>query len=139
MHGNMWVESEVSQGSRFYFTVTSQISPTTLDVARNKMQQFQKRNILYMNSRYDVSGLEEQIRDLGLKPTISHSVKEISDKASCPHIDTIVIDSLEVVRAKLGFVAMTWCSPDYRQSKCGSTSTCDMSLLSCSHQRPTPC
>ena len=38
MQGNMWVESEVSNGSKFYFTLTSQISPLSMDAALAKMQ-----------------------------------------------------------------------------------------------------
>ncbi|KAI9435062.1 HAMP TYPE histidine kinase [Lactarius indigo] len=61
MTGSMWVESEVSKGSKFFFTITSQIG------------QF----------------VVERIQELGLRPYVA-------DKATCPHIDTIVVDSLSV-------------------------------------------
>ncbi|EKM50990.1 uncharacterized protein PHACADRAFT_262909 [Phanerochaete carnosa HHB-10118-sp] len=96
MHGNMWVESEVSQGSRFFFTVTSQISPMTLESSRHKLELFSKRNILYMNSRRQEAGLEEHIKALGLKLTVANSAKEVAEKGNCPHIDTIVVDSMQV-------------------------------------------
>ena len=96
MHGNMWVESEVQLGSRFFFTVTSQISPMTLDSSRQKLQLFQKRNILYMNSRREEAGVDEHVKALGLKLTVAHSAKEVAEKGNCPHIDTIIVDSMQV-------------------------------------------
>lgn len=97
MQGNMWVESEVSNGSKFFFTITSQISPMSLEVVLSKMQPFQKRNILFVDTLFDCTGVVTRILELGLRPFVIHDVTEVSDKATCPHIDTIVVDSLNVV------------------------------------------
>ena len=98
MQGNMWVESEVSKGSRFFFTITSQISHSTLDATLSKMAPFAKRTILFVDTLFDHTGVVERIKELGLRPYVVHEVNEVSDKEKCPHIDTIVVDSLTVVR-----------------------------------------
>jgi osomolarity two-component system sensor histidine kinase NIK1 len=46
---------------------------------------------------HDNSGVEKRIEDLGLLPVVVHDVGEVSDKEKCPHIDTIIVDSLPVV------------------------------------------
>ena len=97
MQGNMWVESEVSNGSKFYFTLTSQISPLSMDSALAKMQPFHNRTILFVDTLYDRTDVVQRIIDLGLKPYVVHDVSEVSEKSTCPHIDTIVVDSLSVV------------------------------------------
>lgn len=107
MQGNMWVESEVSKGSRFFFTITSQISHSTLDATLSKMAPFAKRTILFVDTLFDHTGVVERIKELGLRPYVVHEVNEVSDKEKCPHIDTIAVDSLTVVRHY--FIAF-WCS-----------------------------
>ncbi|KAK0245346.1 two-component histidine kinase Le.nik1-like protein [Armillaria nabsnona] len=96
MQGNMWVESEVARGSKFFFTITSQISHSSMDNILSKMSPFSKRTILYMDSLGDETGVATSIRSLGLKVRVVHSVSEVADKAKCPHIDTIVADALVV-------------------------------------------
>lgn len=98
MQGNMWVESEVAKGSKFFFTITSQISHSTIEATLGKMQPFVKRTILFVDTLYDQTGVVHRIRDLGLRPFVVHEVGEVSDKERCPHVDTIVVDSLTVVR-----------------------------------------
>lgn len=98
MQGNMWVESEVSKGSRFFFTITSQISHSTLEATLSKMAPFAKRTILFVDTLFDQTGVVERIKELGLRPYVVHDVAEVSDKEKCPHIDTIVVDSLAIVR-----------------------------------------
>lgn len=97
MQGNMWVESEVSSGSRFFFTITSSVSPVSLDTTLTKMQPFQKRQILFVDTLSDQTGVVQRISQLGLRPITVRSVSEVSNKARCPHIDSIVVDSLNVV------------------------------------------
>ncbi|KAJ8091873.1 histidine kinase osmosensor [Marasmius tenuissimus] len=96
MQGNMWVESEVQKGSRFFFTITSQISQPSLENTLQKMAPFAKRTILFVDTLYDKTGVVDRITELGLKPFVVHEVGTLADKEQCPHIDTIVVDSLAV-------------------------------------------
>ena len=97
MQGNMWVESEVAKGSKFFFTITSQISQSTMEATLGKMAPFAKRTILFVDTLRDTTGVVNRIKDLGLRPYTVHEVFEVSDKERCPHIDTIVVDSIPVV------------------------------------------
>ncbi|KAJ3516880.1 hypothetical protein NLJ89_g859 [Agrocybe chaxingu] len=99
MQGNMWVESEVSKGSKFFFTITSQISHSTMEATLAKMAPFQKRTILFVDTLFDNTGVVHRIKELGLRPHVVHEVSEVSDKEKCPHIDTIVVDSLQVTES----------------------------------------
>ncbi|KAF8800734.1 hypothetical protein BYT27DRAFT_7312960 [Phlegmacium glaucopus] len=96
MQGNMWVESEVAKGSKFFFTITSQISHSTMEATLGKMAPFAKRTILFVDTLRDTTGVVDRIKDLGLRPYVVHEVCEVADKDKCPHIDTIVVDSLTV-------------------------------------------
>ncbi|KAF9459630.1 hypothetical protein BDZ94DRAFT_1171284 [Collybia nuda] len=96
MQGNMWVESEVSKGSKFFFTITSQISQSSIESTLSKMSPFAKRTILFVDTLHDTTGVVNRIRELCLRPYVVHSVNEVADKEKCPHIDTIVVDSLSV-------------------------------------------
>jgi osomolarity two-component system sensor histidine kinase NIK1 len=97
MQGNMWVESEVSKGSKFFFTITSQISQSSIENTLSKMLPFAKRTILFVDTLRDTTGVPDRIKELGLRPFVVHQVIEVADKERCPHIDTIVADSLPVV------------------------------------------
>ncbi|KAH9058068.1 hypothetical protein EDB87DRAFT_1564499 [Lactarius vividus] len=96
MTGSMWVESEVSRGSKFFFTITSQIGQLSMDAMLAKMAPFGNRNILFVDTLYDNTSVVERIQELGLRPYVIHDPLEVADKATCPHIDTIVVDSLNV-------------------------------------------
>ncbi|KAJ4465052.1 histidine kinase [Lentinula aciculospora] len=94
MQGNMWVESEVQKGSRFFFTISSQISQASIESTLSKMSPFAKRAILFVDTLYDRTGVDDRIRELGLTPHVRHTVSELANKDHCPHFDTIVVDSL---------------------------------------------
>lgn len=100
MQGNMWVESEVGKGSKFFFTITSQTSQSSIESVLIKMQPFAKRTILFVDTIGDRTGVVERITELGLKPFVVKDVTQVADKEQCPHIDTILVDSLGVVRFK---------------------------------------
>jgi len=38
----------------------------------------------------------DRVQELGLRPYVIHDPLEVADKATCPHIDSIVVDSLSV-------------------------------------------
>jgi osomolarity two-component system sensor histidine kinase NIK1 len=97
MQGNMWVESEVSKGSKFFFTISSQISQSTPEATLAKMAPFAKRAILFVDTLRDTTDVEGRMRELGLRPHVVHSVAEVVDKDQCPHVDTIVVDTLQTV------------------------------------------
>jgi osomolarity two-component system sensor histidine kinase NIK1 len=97
MQGNMWVESEVSKGSKFFFTISSQISQSTPETTLAKMAPFAKRAILFVDTLKDTTDVEGRMRELGLRPHVVHSVAEVMNKDQCPHVDTIVVDTLQTV------------------------------------------
>jgi osomolarity two-component system sensor histidine kinase NIK1 len=96
MQGNMWVESELGVGSKFFFTVTSQLSDMPFEQILGKMQPYHQRNILFVDTLHDNTGVSEQIIKLGLVPYVVHDVDELQEKTQLPHIDTIVVDSLKI-------------------------------------------
>ncbi|KZP13596.1 hypothetical protein FIBSPDRAFT_753155 [Athelia psychrophila] len=96
MQGNMWVESELSRGSKFFFTITSQISQSNLEATLSKMQPFNKRTILFMDTLRDTTGVVQRIEELGLIAHAAHHPSEVADKERCPHIDTIIVDDVKV-------------------------------------------
>jgi osomolarity two-component system sensor histidine kinase NIK1 len=112
MQGNMWVESEVQKGSKFFFTITSQISLSPFDVTLTKMQPFKKRAILFVDTIGDTTGVVSRVKELGLRAYVVHEVKEVADKEKVPHIDTIVVDSLVMVRCCVSVVVpqLTFCN-----------------------------
>jgi osomolarity two-component system sensor histidine kinase NIK1 len=93
----MWVESVVGEGSKFFFTITSQIGQLSMDATLPKIMSFGNRNILFVDTQYDRTGAADRIQELRLKPYVIHNLLEVADKATCPHIDIIFVDSLSVV------------------------------------------
>lgn len=62
-----------------------------------KMQPFQRRAIMFVDTLGDTTGVVQRIQELGLKAYITHDISDIADKERCPHFDTIVVDSLTMV------------------------------------------
>jgi osomolarity two-component system, sensor histidine kinase NIK1 len=98
MQGKMWVESELSKGSKFYFTITSQIGHASREAIASKMLPFQKRTIMFLDSQHDSTGVSDNIHALGLTPWVVHDTAQLANKEAMPHIDTIAVDSLTMVR-----------------------------------------
>lgn len=69
-----------------------------------KMASFSKRTILFVDTLRDTTNVVERMKELGLKAHVVHSVSEVVDKEKCPHIDTIVVDTLSTVSVVHGFL-----------------------------------
>ncbi|KII84955.1 hypothetical protein PLICRDRAFT_116963 [Plicaturopsis crispa FD-325 SS-3] len=94
MQGNMWVESVIQQGSKFYFTIASQISQSSLPMTLAKLQPFGQRLILFVDTFGDVTGVVDRLDELGLSSVTVHDISEVSQKEGCPHFDAVIVDSL---------------------------------------------
>ena len=92
----IWVESELSKGSKFFFTITSQVSQSSIKSILTKMQPFVKRTILFVYTLGERTGVE-RTTELGLKPYVVRDVAQVADKEQCLHSDTVLVDSLVVV------------------------------------------
>lgn len=97
MQGNMWVESEVKRGSKFFFTITSSISHQTMESVQQKMKPFEGRCILFVNVNPELTDIADFIREFGLVPRVIQDVQEVKVKENNPHFETIVIDDPSVV------------------------------------------
>jgi len=54
---------------------------------------------LFVDTLNDTTGVVQRIQELGLRPYVIHDVSEVADKERCPHIDTIVVDSLSMTES----------------------------------------
>ena len=52
---------------------------------------------MFVDTLGDTTKVDDVMRVLGLKPHVVHSVAEVVDKDKCPHVDTIVMDTLNTV------------------------------------------
>ncbi|KAG1842615.1 hypothetical protein F4604DRAFT_1938680 [Suillus subluteus] len=55
--------------------------------------------ILFIDTLNDTTGDVRRIQELGLRPYVIHDISEVADKERCPHIDTIVVDSLSMMES----------------------------------------
>lgn len=97
MQGNMWVESELGKGSKFFFTITSQVSTPALEVVFQRMSPFSGRTILYVDTSHEGATVAKLIESMGLRAHVVHDITGVSDRERCPHVDTILLDSLNIV------------------------------------------
>ena len=74
-----------------------------MEVTLSKIQPFAKRTILFVDTLRDKTGVVQRIRELGLRPYVVHDATDVGNKETCPHIDTIVVDSLSVVSGLISY------------------------------------
>jgi osomolarity two-component system, sensor histidine kinase NIK1 len=108
MQGNMWVESELGKGSKFFFTITSQVSSPPLEIVLQRMAPFSGRTILYLDTYYNGDSVAKLIQNMGLKAHVVHDITSVSDRERCPHVDTILLDSLNIVSWDRAFDQAYW-------------------------------
>lgn len=72
------------------------------------MQPFAKHTILFVGTLGDRTGIADRVNELGLRlrPYVVKDVSQVADKARCPHIDTILVDSLTGAYSLLPFFHM---------------------------------
>ncbi|KAJ7353261.1 hypothetical protein DFH08DRAFT_1077492 [Mycena albidolilacea] len=91
------MESKLGKDSELYFTIKSQINQKqSLHETLLKLSPVTKQTILLVDTMHDDTGIEECLSELGLVPVVVHDISEVSDKEKCPHIDTIIVDSLSI-------------------------------------------
>jgi osomolarity two-component system sensor histidine kinase NIK1 len=95
MTGNLWVESEYGQGSRFYFTTTAEKRTPTDEQTIERLAPWLGHYILYIDTLKDETGVVDMLIKLGLKPVVVGSVEEvITNQKTAPAVDTMIVDSL---------------------------------------------
>ena len=101
MNDDIWVTSELGNGSQFYFTTESLLSDAPLESVIEKLHAFQDRTILVVDTHNIGSSLLDCIEELDLKAIVLSDIQEIPTKEKCPTIDTIIVDSIESVGAQM--------------------------------------
>jgi osomolarity two-component system sensor histidine kinase NIK1 len=98
MNGNLWVESEFGEGSRFYFTMTTETTTTLPEQVAERLAPWAGRSVLYIDTLNDTTGVSEMLQSLHLKPTVINSPNAVWDLKQAPegfpHFDTMIVDSL---------------------------------------------
>jgi osomolarity two-component system sensor histidine kinase NIK1 len=127
MQGNMWVDSEPGLGSAFYFTLTADITQPTRTTISDKLNPFDNRTVLLLDTSEDKVSIQTGLEEVGLRTFRVKSVDEVKTKDAFPHIDSIIVDSVsatEEIRAfehmrYIPVVLLTAASPPLNRESCG--------------------
>ncbi len=104
MNGNLWVESEFGQGSRFYFTTVAETINVSKEQIIERMSPWAGRYILFIDTLRDDTGVADMLTQLNLKPIVIHTVAEVWNLRKAdgfPTFDTMIVDSLMAVSIRL--------------------------------------
>ncbi|KAK4688001.1 osomolarity two-component system, sensor histidine kinase NIK1, partial [Tremellales sp. Uapishka_1] len=97
MSGNLWVESEYGQGSRFYFTTLAATTAMPREQIIERLAPWANRYILFIDTLGDETGIADMLRELNLRPIIINSVEgvwKLRQSDGLPAFDTMIVDSL---------------------------------------------
>jgi osomolarity two-component system sensor histidine kinase NIK1 len=98
MGGTLEVSSTFGEGSDFTFDLPLGRSHTGYDEVFDLMKPFWGRSILYLDSEHDTTGVAEMIRNIGLKVFVAHTLETAFKISEEEKIDTVVLDSIDLVR-----------------------------------------
>ncbi|WWD17868.1 hypothetical protein CI109_102312 [Kwoniella shandongensis] len=97
MSGDLWVESEYGQGSRFYFTTLAEMTSVPREQVIERLSPWQGRSILFIDTLGDETGIADMLAELGMKPIVIHAVNEVYNlqNQGVTMFDTMIVDSLK--------------------------------------------
>lgn len=123
MNGNLWVESEFGEGSRFFFTMRTEATTSTREQVIERLAPWAGRSVLFIDTLGDQAGVADMLTQLNLKPTVVSSPNAVWDLKQnvdgFPHFDTMIVDSLaaaEKIRTieHLRYIPIVLLSPSNR-------------------------
>lgn len=97
MNGDLWVESEFGEGSRFYFTMVTATTSYTNEQVIERVSPWAGRAVLFIDTLGDETGVCEMLTELNLKVTVvntANAVWDLKQTDGFPHFDTMIVDSL---------------------------------------------
>lgn len=100
MGGDLWVRSDYGKGSEFFFTMVVRIDNLTHEQMLDKMRPYIDRNIFFLDTLFDQTGIVDKLRQLKLNPIHCHTVEEalmLTRQHRLPRIDSIIVDSIDAV------------------------------------------
>lgn len=100
MNGDMWVESALGEGSKFYFTIQTKVGDIPLEVSLQRTAPFRNLNVLLLDSLHDDTGVATKLEQLGLRTFIAHDIESCSPQMQpdWPRFDAIVLDEVKLVK-----------------------------------------
>jgi PleD family two-component response regulator len=98
MGGTLEVSSTYGEGSDFKFDLPLGRNHTRNEEVLEVMKPFWGRAILYLDSNHDSTEVAEMIRYLGLKVFVVHTLEAAFRTSDERKIDTVVLDSIDLVR-----------------------------------------
>lgn len=102
MRGDVWVKSQYSKGSTFYFTCTVRLATSDIGFIEKQLKPYQGHNVLFIDKGQTGHGKEiaSMLRQIGLVPVVVESERNVNMKGTkvSAQYDVIIVDSIETSR-----------------------------------------
>lgn len=103
MRGDVWVKSQYSKGSTFYFTCTVRLATSDISFIEKQLKPYQGHNVLFIDKGQTGHGKEivTMLRQIGLVPVVVESERNVNMKGAtkvASTYDVIIVDSIETSR-----------------------------------------